>query len=104
MRKHLYLVTEHEDDRIHGSVQSTDMRLDYPNKNKEGDYTVFNEDDGEFRTVGKKVGLGYHDFESRDDFEDRAAEVMQAKVREVDRRWAEKAGIAETVYEDGESA
>jgi len=98
VRKHLYLVTEHkEEDRI-GGVSVFDSRMTRPLKNEEGPITVLDDDKEDFSDVGKKVGLGYHDFESEEAFEEQAAEVMQKKIREVDRKWAEKAGVEDIAY------
>lgn len=102
MRKHLYLVTEHEESERVGCVSIMDSPMSRPTKNNEGPITIIDEDQEDFRKVGKKVGLGYHDFESEDDYEERAAEVLQAKIREVDRAWAEKAGVEQIAYEDGD--
>lgn len=104
MRKHFYLVTAHEQEERVGGVSVMDSRLSRPEKNAEGPITILDKEAEGFRQVGKQVGLGYHDFASEDEYEDRAAEVMQAKVRDVDRKWAEKAGIEEIVYEEVESA
>ena len=104
MRKHLYLVTEHEEDERVGCVSVMDSAMSRPTKNDEGPILILDEDKEGFRVVGKKVGLGYHDFESEDDYEQRAAEVMQAKIRDVDRRWAEKAGVEDIAYgQDGDA-
>jgi hypothetical protein len=94
MRKHLYLITEHENEEYVGTIQSTDMRLDYPLKNEEGAYTVFNEETGEFRDVGKKVGVGYHDF-TEEEWNDNShvADVFKRKLEEIDDKWIDKAGL-----------
>ena len=101
LRKHLYLITEHdEDDRV-GGVSITDSRLSRPTKNEEGPITVLDEQKEGFRHIGKKVGLGYHDFEGESAYADNehVADVIQRKIRSVDRHWAEKAGIDEVVYD-----
>jgi hypothetical protein len=93
VRKHLYLITEHEqEDRI-GGVSIMDNRMSRPEKNQEGPVTVFDEDEGDFREVGAKVHLGYADFESEDVYEDRIGDVIREKLAEVDQRWLEKAGL-----------
>jgi len=101
MRKHFYLVTEHEDGERVGAVSVMDSPMSRPTKGNEAPIRVLDDDKEGFVKVGKKVGLGYHDFESEAEYEDddRFAEVAQAKVRTVDRQWAEKAGIAEVVYD-----
>jgi len=102
MRKHFYLITEHEDEDRVGGVSVFDRRLQRPTKNAEAAITVLDKDEQEFRDVGKQVALGYHDFEDEDAYNDNdlVSERMQAKVRSVDREWAEKAGIAEVVYDE----
>ena len=100
MRKHFYLVTEHEDETRQGGVSVYDSRRPKPLKNNEGGITVLDEETEGFRDVGRMVGLGYYDFDSEVDYEDRVAEVMKAKIREVDREWAEKAGVVDTVYDN----
>ena len=100
-RKHFYLITEHKhDDRV-GCVSVSDTRRTRPTKNEEGPITVLDEECKDFRDVGKQVGLGYHDFADPSEYEDNdlVADIMQAKIRSVDRKWAEKAGV-EHVYEN----
>jgi hypothetical protein len=101
MRKHFYLITEHETDGHVGGVITTDSRKSRPNKNEEAPITVLDEDTESFREVGKQVGLGYHDFESEAKYDDNKflASVMHAKIRSVDRHWAAKAGVEDTAYE-----
>jgi len=98
VRKHFYLITEHEQDDRVGGVSITDSRLSRCLKNEQGPITVLDEEQKDFREIGKQVGLGYHDFESEDEYDEQAVEVMQAKIREVDEQWAEKAGVHELVY------
>jgi hypothetical protein len=91
MRKHFYLVLEHEQDDYVGAIQIQDHRSDRAFKGDPGPMMVLDEDEG-FRTVGRKVGLGYHDFEDETDYEDRIADVIDAKLREVDDEYLDKAG------------
>lgn len=100
MRKHLYLVTEHEDDDRVGGVSVYDSPMSRSRKNKEEPITVLDDEKEDFRDVGKKVYLGYHDFENEAEYNDNefVADVMQAKIRSVDRQWAEKADVAEVAY------
>lgn len=95
MRKHLYLITEHENEDRVGGVAIYDTRFSTPTKNEEGPITVLDEEIEGFREVGKKVGLGYHDFESEEEAEDNEVwkQVIDAKLAEIDARWLEKAGI-----------
>lgn len=104
MRKHLYLITEHTNQDRVGDVMFSEYRFSRPVKNKEGPVTVLNEDDRDFEVVGQKVGLGYADFEDEQDLEARAAEVAQRKLRDVDRKWVEKAGLEDAEWFEGVSA
>jgi hypothetical protein len=98
-RKYFYLTTEHEQgDRI-GEISVIDSRASQPTKNAEAPIRVFDKEQKDFVTVGKHVGLGYHDFESEDEYERRAVDVMRTKIRDVDREWAEKAGIEDEIYD-----
>ena len=99
-RKHMYLVTEHERDDHVGGVKIFESPLSKPLKNEEGPITVLDEDRKDFKDIGKQVHLGYADFEDEDEFEETAADVLKAKIRSVDRKWAEKAGVVEEVYVD----
>jgi len=93
VRKHFYLVTEHEEDRRVGCVSIMDQRMSKPLKNEEGRITVLNEEKEDFEHVGKKVGLGYADFENEDDYEARVDDVIKEKLADVDKDWLEKAGL-----------
>lgn len=99
MRKHLYLITEHEDSDKVGLLKTTDTRLTGAKKNEErviqtldreaierGEIT--DDDRGEY----KVVGLGYHDFEDGDDYEETIGNVVQEKLSEIDTEHLEKAG------------
>ena len=103
MRKHFFLVTEHEDGEKVGCVHVYDSPKQQPLKGDEGTITVLDDETEGFRDVGKQVKLGYHDFEDEGDFEARAAEVMQSKIREVDREWAVKAGVEDIAYDTEEA-
>lgn len=94
-RKHLYFVTEHEDEDLVGSVSIMDSPMSRPLKNEEGPIHVLDEEREGFRKVGKKVGMGYYDFESQEAYEDndRCAEVMKQKLAEINEDWLEKAGL-----------
>lgn len=98
MRKHLYLVTEHENEARVGDVMFSDQRFSRPVKNEEGPVTVIKEDKKGFEVIGQKVGLGYADFEDEDDLNERAAEVAQNKLHDVDQKWVEKAGLADAEW------
>jgi len=103
MRKYFFLVTEHEDDEKVGCVHVYDSPKQRPLKGDEDTITVLDDDKEGFRDVGKQVKLGYADFEDEDDFEGGASEVMQSKIREVDREWAVKAGVEEIAYDTEEA-
>ena len=95
VRKHMYLITEHENEARVGGVSFMDSRMHRPLKNEEGAITVLDDEKEGFRDVGKKVGLGYHDFESQEHYEDNehCAAVIKMKLGEVDEKWLRKAGI-----------
>ena len=101
MRKYLYLITEHEDDERVGGVSIMNSPMSRPNKNEEAPIRVLDDEAEGFEIVGKNVGLGYYDFKGEAEYEndDLVAEVMQQKIRSVDREWAEKAGVVEVVYD-----
>jgi len=92
MRKHLYLITEHEkQDRV-GQIEFSDKRFERANKNEEGPIHKFDKEAQDFITVGKHVGLGYVDFDEEFD-DDEALDAMHRKLSEVDSEWLEKAGL-----------
>jgi len=95
MRKHLYLITEHENEDRVGCVKMSDKRFDRVSKNEEGPIQKFDKDAKDFKTVGKQVGVGYYDFESQAQYDDNefVADVMQEKLGEIDDEWLEKAGV-----------
>jgi hypothetical protein len=93
MRKHLALIIEHDDADKVGLVTFYDKPKTRLEKNTATPIQTFNKETGEFSTVGKEVSLGYVDFEDEDDLEERAAEEIQRKLREVDEKWVDKAGI-----------
>jgi len=95
VRKYMYLVTEHEDDERVGGVSFMDSQMSRPLKNEEGPITVLDDDKEGFSDVGKKVGMGYHDFESQEAYEDNdnCIAVMKEKLAEIDEKWLQKAGL-----------
>jgi hypothetical protein len=99
MRKHLYLITEHkEEDRV-GLISAMDSRMSRPLKNEEGPITVLDEEKQGFRDVGKKVGMGYADFEDEEEMEERFPEVIKDKLADLDERWLRKAGHEDKIPE-----
>jgi hypothetical protein len=95
VRKHLYLITDHEDEARVGGVSIMDSPLSRPLKNQEGPITVLDEEESDFRQVGTQVGMGYHDFQSEAAYNDndRCSEVLKRKLSEIDTKWVEKAGL-----------
>jgi len=93
MRKYLYLITEHEEEERVGLCNVTDRPFTDAEKNSEGTLSVFNRETGDFRDVGKLVGLGYADFDSESTYESEIGDVIDRKLSEVDEGWLEKAGL-----------
>jgi len=93
MRKHLYLITEHENEDRVGLIAVRDKRFARSKKNESETITVLDEDERGFRDVGQNVYLGYHDFDDEEDYEERFGEVARQKLTEVDQAHVEKAGI-----------
>lgn len=100
MRKHFYLVIEHETDDYVGGIQIQDRRSDRAFKDQPGPMMVLDEEAEDFRTVGRKVGLGYHDFENEDDYQARLNDVIEQKLGEIDAKWLEQAGHDPTEYQE----
>ena len=93
MRKHLYLITEHDkEDRV-GGISVYNSRFSGSKKGEAEPITVLGEEKEGFRDVGEKVYLGYHDFEDEDDVEENFADVAQRKLGEVDVAHVERAGL-----------
>jgi len=95
VRKHFYLITDHENEDRIGGVSVMDSRLSRPEKNTEGPITVLDEEQKDFRRVGSQVGLGYHDFvsESAYDNNEHVSDVMKRKLDDIDEKWLHKAGL-----------
>lgn len=92
VRKHLYLVVDHPDEEYIGCVRAVNKRYVHPTKNEEAPVDRRNIETNETYTE-RLVGLGYYDFDSEDDYEERFAEVAQQKLREVDENHLRKVGI-----------
>ena len=92
MRKHLYLITDHPNEDYVGNVEMTGHRYTRVEKNDEGVVDTRNIETGE-ETTYWCVGLGYHDFDDHDDYEENAADVVQEKLAKIDAKWQEKAGV-----------
>jgi hypothetical protein len=93
MRKHLYLITEHEEQDRVGGISITDSRLSRASKNDETPIHQIDHEKEDFVVVGKQVALGYVDFDDEDDYEDRISDEIKRKLAEVDRSHLEKAGL-----------
>lgn len=95
MRKHFYLITDHDrdEDKI-GQVQITDTQKygTTARKNEEGVSQHHNLETGE-RWTQHEVGLGYVDFEHEEQYERTVGEVTQDKLAEIDEKHLEKAGL-----------
>lgn len=91
-RKHLYLITEAEDEDKVGCIKITDSRLSRAEKNRETPYHKLDEDAGDFYIAGKQVSMGYVDFDDEDDFEENIETELKRKMSEIDGRHLEKAG------------
>lgn len=92
MRKHLYLITEHEDADWVGGIKVTDSRLTGAEKNHETPFHYYDEENGEFYIGGKQVSMGYVDFEDESDYEAEIEDEIQRKMGEIDTKHLEKAG------------
>jgi len=93
MRKHLYLVTEHEDEGRLGGIKIMDCRLSRSKKNAETPIHTFDKEGGKFNVVGKQVSMGYVDFDDEDDYEEKIGDEIKRKLNEIDTKWLEKAGL-----------
>lgn len=93
MRKHLYLITEHDNVEMVGQMKFTDNQLARPEKNEEGPIQVYDKEG--FSKIGQQVYLGYYDFEDTEAAQDpdRVREVMHTKLAEIDVDHVEKAGL-----------
>lgn len=92
VRRHLYLITEHEDEDRVGSILTSETRFTRPEKNHEAPSYRHDEESGDFVEYGKKVGMGYVDFHDAEDLEENIGDEIKRKLAEIDRKWLEKAG------------
>jgi len=99
MRKHLYLSTEHEEEDRVGLFEIADSRRSRSLKNEEGPIHVLDRESKSFKTTGKRVGLGYHDFEDEEDYEERLSDVLESKMADIDDKWLRKAGHEDKIEE-----
>jgi len=93
MRKHLALIIEHDDPERVGLIVSYDSRPSRLIKDEPSPIQIFDEDKKGFATVGKKVGLGYVDFEDENDYEKNFGDEAKRKLAEIDAKWVDKAGL-----------
>lgn len=93
-RKHFALITEHENEDRVGLIEISDSRPSRGEKNAETPFHKIDEDEGEFYIAGKRVLMGYVDFESEAayDDDDKVADAVERKLAEIDAKHLEKAG------------
>jgi len=92
VRRHLYLITDHPNEYYIGKVEPREKAYTRTEKNVERPVDTLNIDTGERCTISV-VGLGYHDFDDRDDYEESFKPVVDRKLREVDQQHLDKAGV-----------
>ena len=92
MRRHLYLITDHPTEAYIGKVEAREKAYTNAEKNVETTIDKLNIDTGR-RCEMSIVGLGYHDFADRDDYEELFKPVVDQKLREVDGEHLDKAGV-----------
>jgi hypothetical protein len=66
-----------------------------PKKNEAAPYTVFDHDEGDYRTAGELVGMGYVDFDDDEPDPEKYREVFKEKLGEIDDEHIDKAGLNE---------
>lgn len=93
MRKHLALIIEHDDPERVGLIASYDSRPSRLIKNEPAPIQIRDDEKRGFATVGKKVGLGYVDFDDEDDYEENFGDAVKRKLTEIDAKWLDKAGM-----------
>jgi len=91
-RQHLYLITSHPNEKYVGLVESREKPYVVAEKNAERRVDKRDLESGEGFTM-KVVGLGYHDFESKDPDPDHFSRVSKQKLAEIDDEILEKAGV-----------
>lgn len=84
MRKYLYLITDHPNQDIIGQVEITDKPKMRVKKNKEVSVGLRNLESGEKQGKKSIIGLGYEDFDSKDDYENSVSEVVENKLEDID--------------------
>lgn len=97
MRKHFYLITEHENEDRVGAIMTMDSRRSRPTKNNEAPSHRFNEDTGDFEQHAMLVGMGYEDFDDEDDLDARIKSVIKSKLGDLDGKWLVKADVKEAL-------
>lgn len=101
MRRHLYLVVDHDKNpgRI-GGVKFTDTRIKGVTKNERSARPAGDPvNDSDEKVL---VGLGYHDFEDEQDFEENAHLVARKKLADIDEKHIMGAGLVpdEVVFDE----
>lgn len=92
MRKYFALITEHVNPRRVGLIEIRDSPFPTLTKNEEGVIQTYNHDEEAFGSF-RAVGAGYYDFENEADVDARIDDVLDDKLRELDAKWHEKAGM-----------
>lgn len=92
-RKWMYLIVDspHEDYIGNVSIRDSQMQTD-ARKNERGQTRKLNRETGE-TYVETVVGMGYHDFEDEEDYEENIGEVMPEKLAELEDRHLESVGV-----------
>lgn len=94
MRKHLYLITDHPDKEQIGSVEVREKPYIAAEKNDER--TINHRDIETDKTHTEEVvGLGYANFDNEMEYNSQIFDVIQDKLREIDERHLQKAGLGE---------
>lgn len=102
MRKHLALVVEHEDEDRVGDVMFYSGPRPQLSKNEPTPMRTVDDEARGFPIVGKEVSVGYVDFEDEEAYENWPLEKLHEKLREIDHKWLEKAGVGDVVLSSTE--
>jgi len=93
MRKHLALITDHDNEDLVGTVKITDQQLPRVRKDEDRTVDTVNVETNE-RGSYDAVGLGYHDFEDEQHYQETIGGVVSAKLRDIDTEHLKKAGVS----------
>lgn len=92
MRKHMYLITDHPNEELVGTVEIRDKPYVMGEKNAETTIRKRNVETGNGHTQ-RVVGLGYEDFDGEEDYDARSSHVVHQKMGEIDPEHIEAAGL-----------